>query len=342
MKDLTYNLYLKERIYRTYTLMSYYFQPNRKIEKSCRPFDLNGERVRLYNDGVIEHYKKKDIIHSYNVSVGRTKILLKMLLEMNDFDWFCTLTFDKDKIDRRNDEAVFKCYRKYIDNLQHKFETLRYICVPERHEAKEDEDFGCIHFHLLIGGVPHKDLGLVNSGKVCCSWAKKNGICSRKYFEKTKHLHELKETDGETIFNITSFAYGLTTASRIVSPERCKTYVAKYIRKDIGASTEAFKKRFYYSRNLNVPEVVKKLVGAEFDEPVDLENYCLELLDNLVYINNAKGFPYYSSYNTMQLMIDNEIKNNLDKGLIPINENLDNIFNDQLSIENLISKEKEI
>ena len=40
-------------------------------------------------------------------------------------------------------------------------------------------------------------------------------------------------------------------------------------------------------------------------------------------------------------MIDNEIKNNLDKGLISINENLDNIFNDQLSIENLISKEKE-
>ena len=90
MKNLTYNLYLKERIYRNETLMSYYFQPNRKIEKKCRPVDIHGERKRLYNDGVIENYKKKDIVNSYNVSVRRTKILLKMLLEMNDFDWFCT------------------------------------------------------------------------------------------------------------------------------------------------------------------------------------------------------------------------------------------------------------
>lgn len=349
MKNLTYNLYLKERIYRNETLMSYYFQPNRKIEKKCRPVDIHGERKKLYNDGVIENYKKKDIVNSYNVSVRRTKILLNMLLEMNDFDWFCTLTFDKDKIDRRNDKAVFECYKKYINNLSHKFLSLRYICVPERHEAKEDEDCGCIHFHLLIGGVPAKDLGLVNSGKVCCSWAKKKnrlgyetgGVCSKAYFEKTKHLHELKETDGETIFNITSFAYGLTTASRIVSPERCKTYVAKYIRKDIGASTEEFKKRFYYSRNLNVPEVVKKLVGAEFDEPVDLKLEHVVGVDDSPYIDFAKGRPYISDYNVLQLKIDNEIKNMLDKGLIPTEENINQVFNNQMSIENLISKEKE-
>lgn len=341
MKDLTYNLYSKERIYRNDTLISLFFQPNRKIEKSCRPIDINGERKRLYNDGVIENYKKKDIINSHNVSVRRTKILLKMLLEMNDFDWFCTLTFDKEKIDRKNDKAVFECYEKYINNLSHKFLDLRYICVPERHEVKEDEDFGCIHFHLLIGGVPAKDLGLVNSGKVCCSWAKKNGICSRKHFEKTKHLHELTDTDGETIFNITSFAYGFTTASRIVSPERCKSYVAKYIRKDIGASTEEFKKRFYYSRNLKVPLVVKCLVGADFKRPIDLKTETLAEIDNMLYFYFAKGQPYCSDYNVLQLKIDNEIKNMLDKGLIPIDINLDNVFNDQLSIENLISKEKE-
>lgn len=341
MSDLTYNLYSKERIYRDFTLFSYYFQPNRKIEKSCRPFDLNGERVRLYNDGVIEYYKKKDIINCHNVSVRRTKILFKMLLEMNDFDWFCTLTFDNDKIDRHNDEAVYKCYRKYIDNLQHKFPDLRYICVLERHSVKQDEEYGCIHFHLLIGGVSAKDLGLVNSGKVCCSWAtKKKGICSRKYFEKTKHLHELKDTDGETIFNITSFAYGLTTASHIVSPERCKSYVAKYINKDIGFSTEVFKKRFYYSRNLKVPEVVKKLVGAEFDEPEDMKLDFIDGIDNSLYIDFISGKPYYSEYNTLQFRIDNEIKNNLDKGLIPIDENLNNVFDNQLSILDKFQKEK--
>lgn len=52
-----------------------------------------------------------------------------MLLEMNTFDWFCTLTFDKNKIDRTNDKAVYECYKKYINNLSHKFYKLRYICV---------------------------------------------------------------------------------------------------------------------------------------------------------------------------------------------------------------------
>ena len=44
----------------------------------------------------------------------------------------------------------------------------------------------------------------------------------------------------------------------------------------------------------------------------------------------------------MQLAIDNEIKNMLDKDLFPTDEDLLGIFDKQLSIDNLISKEKEI
>ena len=96
-----------------------------------------------------------------------------MLLEMNDFDWFATLTFDKEKIDRTNDELVYHAYKKYIDNTKQRFPSFRYLTVLERHED------GCIHFHLLIGGLTTKQLGLVNSGKVCCSWAYyKNKIAS--------------------------------------------------------------------------------------------------------------------------------------------------------------------
>ena len=309
MKEkVSYNLYSTERRYRNETLVTYYFQANKKIIKRWKPYTLaNGETVRFNAEtGEVNYYKKNEILAIKNCSLRRTVILMNMLLNMNDFDWFWTITFDKQKIDRRNEEAVFNCYVKYINNL----------------------------------GLTPKQMGLVNSGKVCCHWATKRvdfhtrekmGYCSREYFEKTKHLHELKETDGETIYNATSFSYGFTTVSRIVSRERCNSYVKKYVEKALGSTTK-FKKRFYYSKNLKVPTIVKKLIGADFEEPINLKCDNLDLIDNNPYVENSKGQPYISDYNTLQIKIDNNLKDSLDKRLIPIKINLNGIFNDQMSI----------
>ncbi len=317
--SLTYNLYSTERIFRNETMFSFYFQKNKKVIKKFSPIDINGERFKLnLLTGEISEYKKKDILNSYGASLRRTVILMNMLLAMNDFDWFWTLTFDKEKIDRTNDKAVFDCYKKYIDNIKAKYPSFKYMTFPERHED------GCFHFHLLTAGLTPKQMGLVNSGKVCCHWAKKkdkSGIlkdikfCSREYFEKTKHLHILKETDGETIFNVTTFAYGFTTVSRIVSRERCNSYVKKYVEKALG-STEVFKKRFYYSSNLNVPYQVKKLIGADFSETPVIED--LELIKNNPLIVCAKGVYMNEDYNVLQVKIDNETKQQIEKGLIPL------------------------
>lgn len=310
-EKMSYNLYSTERIYRDETLISYYFQPNRKIIKNCKPIDINGERLRLHIDtGEVENYKKKEILSNLRCSLRRTVICMNMLLGMNDFDWFWTLTFDKERIDRTDDKQVFNCYKKYIDNIKHKYPSFKYMCFPERHED------GCFHFHLLTAGLSVKQMGLVNSGKVCCSWAtRKKGVASKEYYEKTKHKFLNKETDGEPLYNITTFAYGHTTVSRIVSRERCNSYVKKYVEKALG-STEFFKKRFYYSNNLNVPDIVKRLIGADFDSPEDIGS--LEMLTSSPIYKNAKGQPYESDYNVLQLKIDNEIKNNIDRGLIPL------------------------
>ena len=315
-EKISYNLYSTERRYKDETLMSFYFQPNNKIIKKFSPIDINGERYRLdLQTGEIREYTKKEMLTSFNASLRRTVIAMNMLLSMNDFDWFWTLTFDNERINRYDDKQVFECYVKYINNLKHKYPNLKYMCFPERHEDN------CIHFHLLVADITVKQMGLVNSGKVCCHWAMKNGkkigLCSREFFEKTKHLHELKETDGEPIYNITTFAYGYTTVSRICSRERCNSYMKKYVEKALG-STEVFKKRFYYSSNLNVPDVVKKLIGADFETPKDIDK--LSCLQNNIFVKNAKGQPYVSDYNVMQVRIDNEIKDYIDKGFIPLSE----------------------
>lgn len=309
-----YYLFQKDRIYRDKTLTSIYFKSNKKTSiKKSQPIDIEGIRYKLdIETGNIDTYTKKEVLNSMKASIRRTKILMNMLLDMNDFDWFCTLTFDKDKIDRTNDEVVFNAYKKYINNIKKQFPILGYLCVPERHEDN------CIHFHILINGMSAKQLGLENSGKVCCSWAYfKNKVASKEYFEKTKHEHELTETDGLPIYNVTTFPYGYTTVTRIASRERCNSYVKKYVEKALG-STEIFKKRFYYSSNLKVPNVVERLIGADFDKPKKLEN--IFNCDNNLHIKNADYVNYNSDYNVLQYWEDNDVKECINNGLVPLTE----------------------
>lgn len=310
-----YYLFQKDRVFRDNTLTSLYFKSNKKqVEKKSCPIDIDGIRYKLIKEtGEIVNYKKSEVLSNMACSLRRTKILMNMLLEMNDFDWFATLTFDKEKIDRTNDELVYEAYKKYINNTKHQFPTFKYLTVLERHED------GCIHFHLLIGGLTTKQLGLVNSGKVCCSWAiYKNKIASKEYFEKTKseHENELQDTDGLPVYNVTTFPYGFTTVTRIVSRERCNSYIKKYINKDIGKSTEIFKKRFYYSKNLNVPQIVERLIGADFDTPKNIK----DIMSTNPHFQNADFINYNKEHNILQYWEDNSVKNFIDKGFIPLSQ----------------------
>lgn len=314
MKKTTFDLYSIERTYREKTRVSFYFKSTKKIKKKFSPIDIDGERLRLNNEtGEIVEYKKKQVLESRNASLRRTKILMEMLLQMNDFDWFWTLTFDKKRIDRTNAQVVFKAYEKYINYLKKKYPRFQYMTFPEQHED------GCYHFHLLTAGLTPREMGLVNSGKVCCSWAKKkyNGIASKEYFENTKHLHELKETDGEPVYNAMSFIYGFTTVSRIKSRERCNSYVKKYVEKALG-STDVFKKRFYYSANLKTPDIVKRLIGADFESPADIQD--VPMVTEHPFVKYADDAPFVSEYNVLQVEIRNEFKKLIEQGEEPIQE----------------------
>lgn len=326
-----YCLFRKERVYRTKTLSSLYFKSNKKqAEKTSCPIDIDGIRYKLdMETGDITNYTKKEVLNSMACSLRRTKILMNMLLEMNDFDWFGTLTFDRQKIDRTNDEAVFNAYKCFIRALKYAYPNLGYMCFPERHEDN------CIHFHLLINGITPQQLGLENSGKVCCSWAYyKNKIASKEYFEQTKSEHELIDTDGLPVYNVTKFPYGYTTVTRIASRERCNSYVKKYVEKALG-STEIFKKRFYYSSNLKVPAIVEQLIGADFETPKIIK----EIMNNDPHVQNAEFINYNKVHNVLQYWEDNETKELIDNGFVPITsseelENVKGLFDYQLKIEN--------
>lgn len=276
----------KIKLFRTVTEHSYFFTCKGR-EKRFKPITVDDIRYKFdMETGESRLYKKTELLASERRSVDRSYLMLRELLDMNDFDWFVTLTFDNLRLDRNDNEEVYLAYKTFIRMLSRKYPALRYISVPEKHES------GALHFHLLMSGLTPKQLGFVDSGKVCCSWSPKNKVASKEYFERTKGNRELTPTDGLPIYNVTKFCYGFSTATRIASRERCNWYVQKYLDKAFG-STDLFKKRFFYSSNL----VRKSSVNVRTWEyggvaPLEMMKGSIEelLADGKVYVNREYNY----------------------------------------------------
>lgn len=162
-------------------------------------------------------------------SMNRSKDNLMDILKSNDFDFFVTLTFDKNKIDRLDDKETRKKFTQWTNNITRNLQNLYYVAVPEYHKK------GGLHFHLLIGGVIAEDLGLKDSGKIV-----KSGRCK-----------------GQTIYNVTKWSKGFSTATKIFDTNAVKYYLSKYLTKGKVDPRFYGKKGFYVSRNINRPQVEK-------------------------------------------------------------------------------------
>ena len=157
-------------------------------------------------------------------SLARTKGTVRDLVLCNDFELFCTFTFDPNKVDSFN---LNKCWLKMStwlhhqrDNSREKGIEFKYLIIPERHKS------GRWHFHALISG-----------------------------YTSTLKDTKLVTTALNPIYNITSFRSGFTTAVPIDSKQGVANYITKYITKDFITSFN--QRRFFCSRNLIRP--VKKL-----------------------------------------------------------------------------------
>ena len=162
-------------------------------------------------------------------SMNRSKNNLMDILKSNDFNFFVTLTFDKNKIDRLNDKETRKAFAKFIKDLRRDFNNMIYVAVPEYHKK------GGLHFHLLVGKVTAGELGLEDSGK-----SVKNGRCK-----------------GQTIFNVTKWQSGFSTATKVLDTNAVKYYLSKYLTKGKVDPRFFGKKRFYVSQNIERPQVEK-------------------------------------------------------------------------------------
>lgn len=123
-------------------------------------------------------------------------------------DMFVTLTFDPSVVDRQSWDNIVQRLNDWLDNRVRR-RGLKYILCPEYHHDGES-----IHFHGLMN---EEALRLVNAVN-----PKTGGKLYRQ---------------GKTVYNISDFPFGFTTAIRVTGAEAskaCAGYIFKYMRKQGG------------------------------------------------------------------------------------------------------------
>lgn len=183
-------------------------------------------------------------VRSKKVASNRAKNKVYELARANSWDWFLTFTFDRQKVDSSNYDDTLKKIRKWLDNQKQRFAPdLKYLIIPELHADKVH-----YHFHGLLADCG--DMKFVDSG------------------------HKKK---GETIYNLESFKFGFTTATRVKDTGRVASYIVKYMTKELTDSLNGHH-RYLASRNLKKPEIVEYNLSPE------------EYLDLLACISDDIGY----------------------------------------------------
>lgn len=172
------------------------------------PFD--GKPVVLYED----YLKNKE--RNKKSSLKRTKDKVYYYCRSNKWDWFVTLTFSPDSVDRYNYDKCSEKLMNWLSNVKRNSGCgFQYVIVPEKHKD------GAFHFHGLFSGeLP----GMVYSGH-----------CDKK---------------SRPIYNINSYGLGFTTATKVGENSKAASYLMKYISKDMFAVSDG-RKRYWVSRGLD-------------------------------------------------------------------------------------------
>lgn len=163
-------------------------------------------------------------------SMRRARAKLRRLALSNEFDFFVTLTLDKERIDRYDPKAIMQKVNRWLDNMVRRH-GLRYILVPERHKD------GAIHFHGFFAG---EGLKAVDSGTISLPGEK----APRRWIHEAQRAEWLQQ-GGHTVYNLPQWEYGFTTALRLYGTYSAAVgYVCKYIGKQDGERPMG---RWYYS-----------------------------------------------------------------------------------------------
>lgn len=145
-------------------------------------------------------------------TLARAKTMIYEYAMCNEWNYFVTLTLDKEKYDRYN----LKAWQSDLHNFLHNYnrrcsdkEKVKYVLIPEMHKD------GAWHMHGLLKGIKPKDLYINEFGYM--GWV--------QYEEK----------------------FGYISFGHIKDIEKAANYIKKYITKDMNARLDELGSHLYYS-----------------------------------------------------------------------------------------------
>lgn len=169
-------------------------------------------------------------------SMRRARSKLRRLALANEFDYFVTLTLDKEKIDRYDGAVITKALGRWCDNMVRRH-GLRYILIPELHELEEGHTERALHFHGFMAG---SGLEAIDSGTIKVPGFKK----PRRPGSEAERAEWLA-AGGHIVYNLPQWPYGFTTAIALYGEYSAAVgYCCKYIGKQEGQRPLG---RWYYS-----------------------------------------------------------------------------------------------
>lgn len=189
------------------------FSSNSSID--IEDIELNCE---FPNDLVIcESEKNEQILQAnHERSIRRSKHKIRAIAHLNEWDYFFTLTFDKNKVkDRYDYDYLLKITLEYFKNQSKKY-GCKYLLVAEPHID------GALHFHGLLRDV-NNEMKLTDTN--------------------------LKDKKGRNIYKLSSWDRykGFSNLTKIDSHVKVANYISKYITKE---NSRLLKKYYYCSNGL--------------------------------------------------------------------------------------------
>jgi hypothetical protein len=193
-------------------------------------------------------------IRSARVSLSRTKNSIYNYSRQVKWEYFITLTFDSVTVDRFDYKACVQKLKFWLNNQKKRYAPeLYYLCVPEMHEN------GAWHIHGLLAQV--SKMVFEDSGRVSVG-----GKAVRK--EKVKG-------DYQTIYNLSGWKFGWSTATKVRDTDKVSNYITKYITKELCEHLKG-SNRYFRSRNIPEPEESHFIV-----EPKDFNDFVQMYMDSV-------------------------------------------------------------
>lgn len=208
---------------------------------------------RVYNSKKNKRSNIDNCKTKYSNNINRSKHKVYDIIMLNNFDLWCTLTFNPKLVDSFNKELVKKKTLTWLSNLV-KRKNLKYIAVPEFHDS------GRIHIHLLCNdifgfasqntsaAVSPKRSSRENAAAVGSNKMNHGGCVPYEEFSTKNSITCGKQS--ARCFNIDKWNYGFSLAILLDKNQgynRLANYISKYITKD---SDYIFGRHYVASKNL--------------------------------------------------------------------------------------------